>query len=83
MAATSSPPFRLSSWALPSSPVNGTFVSTQGAVLEVQYLFQNGATRSSSVPQFGLSLRGVNETFSHTLGTLNGNHYEFGVVLYY
>ncbi|NVO05359.1 MAG: hypothetical protein HXX19_05175 [Rhodoferax sp.] len=67
-----------------NSPVNGTFVSTQGAVLEVQYLFANpGARPGKPGPQFGLSLRGVNETFSHTLGTLNGNHVEVGAVLYY
>lgn len=67
-----------------NSPVNGTFVSSQGAVLEVQYLFANGtAPRSNAGPQFGISLRGVNETFTHTLGTLNGNHVELGVVVYY
>ena len=67
-----------------NSPVNGTFVSSQGAVLEVQYLFQSeGAGRSKSMPQFGLSLRGVNEKFTQTLGTLNGNHVEIGAVIYY
>lgn len=67
-----------------NAPVNGTYVSMQGAVVELQYLFQNGSAQAgSSHPQFGLSVRGVNEMFSHTLGNLNGNHYEIGAVLYY
>jgi hypothetical protein len=32
--------------------------------------------------EIAYGLRGVNETFSHTLGMLNGKYYEFGVVLY-
>jgi hypothetical protein len=65
-------------------PLNGSYVGSQGSVLELQYLFKNGAALSSVSPtQFGLSLRSVTESFTHTLGTLNGDHYEVGVVLYY
>jgi hypothetical protein len=65
-------------------PLNGRYTGSQGAVLEFQYLFNNGTARSGTSPtQFGVSLRGVTETFSHPLGTLNGDHYEVGVVLYY
>jgi hypothetical protein len=67
-----------------NDPFNGTYTGNQGSVVEIQYLFQNGQSRSNkSVPQFGLSLRGVNETFSGPFGNLNDNHYEIGVVLYY
>lgn len=65
-------------------PVNGTYVSSQGAVLELQYLFANGATETNkSVHQFGLSVRSVTEKFASPVGDLNGDHYALGVVLYY
>jgi len=67
-----------------NDPANGSYTSSPGAVLELQYLFSNG-TNSARNPngQFGISLRGVRESFSHPLGTLDGNHYEIGSVLYY
>jgi hypothetical protein len=66
------------------APINGAYAGNQGSVVEFQYLFQNGPSRTNnSVPQFGLSLRGVNETFSSSLEGLNGNHFEVGAVLYY
>jgi hypothetical protein len=65
-------------------PLNGTYVGSTGSVLEVQYLFKNGAAQSAASPaQFGLSLRSVTESFNHALGQINGDHYEVGVVLYY
>lgn len=66
------------------SPVNGTYKSDGGAVVELQYMFV-GAERTGgkSVPQFGISLRAVTEKFNHTLGELNGDHKEIGLVMYY
>ncbi|MBC7916286.1 MAG: hypothetical protein H7Y28_00615 [Rhodoferax sp.] len=64
-----------------NSPVNGTFKSDGGAVVELQYMF-SGADKPKG-PQFGISLRAVSEKFKHTLGELNGDHKEIGVVLYY
>jgi hypothetical protein len=65
-------------------PLNGTYTGGPGSVLELQYLFQNGAAQSGAASaQFGLSLRHVTESFTHTLGTLKGDHYEVGAVLYY
>jgi hypothetical protein len=67
-----------------NAPVNGTYTGNQGSVVELQYLFQNGSTGNSrSGSQFGLSLRGVTETFSSPVGNLNGNQYEIGAILYY
>jgi hypothetical protein len=65
-------------------PLNGNYVGNQGSVVELQYLFDNGTGQNGASPtQFGLSMRSVMETFTHTLGTLKGDHYEVGVVLYY
>lgn len=67
-----------------NASVNGTFVASTGAVLELQYLFANAEPRNGkSVPQFGISVRSVGESFNHALGTLNGDHYEIGLVVYY
>jgi opacity protein-like surface antigen len=65
-------------------PANGDYSSSAGAVLELQYLFNSG-TNSAKSPngQFGLGLRAVRESFSHPLGTINGDHYEIAAVLYY
>jgi len=65
-------------------PLNGTYTGNTGAVVEIQYLFKNGNAQSGISPtQFGLSVRSVTETFTHTLGQLHGDHYEVGVVLYF
>jgi hypothetical protein len=65
-------------------PLNGSYVGSQGSVLELQYLFKNGVTQSGASPaQFGLSLRSVTESVTHRLGSINGDHIELGVVLYY
>lgn len=65
-------------------PPNGTYVGSTGSVLEIQYLFKNSPVQSAiSSAQFGMSVRGVSETFTHTLGQISGDHYEVGVVLYY
>lgn len=64
--------------------LNGSSAGKPGTVVEIQYLFQNGPSRANkSVPQFGLTLRGVNEVFSTAWGDLKGDNYELGVVLYY
>jgi hypothetical protein len=64
-----------------NSPVNGTFKSDGGVVAELQYMFV-GADKPKG-PQFGISLRAVSEKFKHTLGELNGDHKEIGLVVYY
>ena len=67
-----------------NAPINGTYAGNMGAVLELQYLFGSGASDANkSVPQFGLTLRGVTEKFASPVGDLNGDHYAVGVVLYY
>ena len=69
---------------LADDPLNGRYAGNQGSVVEVQYLFKNSAAQSAISPaKFGLSLRSVTETFTHTLGQINGDHCEVGVVLYY
>ena len=63
---------------------SGSSAGKPGTVVEIQDLFQNGPSRANkSVPQFGLTLRGVNEVFSTAWGDLKGDNYEIGVVLYY
>jgi hypothetical protein len=58
----------------------GRYDSSNGAVLELQYLWSSSSARS---PQFGVSLRRVSETFSKDGYSFNGGHTEFGVALYY
>ncbi len=62
----------------------GTYTGSAAGVLEAQYLFgadspASGAKRT----QFGLSLRVVNESFTHDATKINGNHYEVGAALYF
>ena len=64
-----------------NSPINGTFKSDGGSVVELQYMFTGAEKRKG--PQFGISLRAVSEKFNHTLGELNGNHKEIGLAVYY
>jgi hypothetical protein len=65
-------------------PEVGTYSSTTGAVVEVQYLFPISSGQSSyQKSQFGISLRYVTESFSHNSVTYDGNHYEVGMALYY
>lgn len=66
---------------LADSPVNGTFKSNGGSVVELQYMFTGVEKRKG--PQFGVSLRAVSEKFNHALGELNGDHKEIGLALYY
>lgn len=62
----------------------GSYSSTGGAVLEAQYMFAaSGAKPSAQTPQLGLSLRFVNESFTHDSVSFGGNHYELGLALYY
>lgn len=63
---------------------NGSYASTGGTVLEAQYLFATSEAKPNfQKPQFGISIRFVNESFSHDSVTFNGNTYEVGLVLYY
>lgn len=64
-----------------NSPFNGTYKSDGGVVAEIQYMFSGAGNRKGA--QFGISLRAVTEKFNHTLGELNGDHKEIGVVVYY
>jgi hypothetical protein len=64
-----------------NSPVNGSFRSDGGAVVELQYML-TGADKPKG-PQFGISLRAVSEKFKHALGELNGDHKEIGFLVYY
>ena len=65
-------------------PEVGTYSSTTGAVLELQYLFPISAGEAGyQKSQFGVSLRYVTESFSHNSVTYSGNHYEIGMALYY
>lgn len=67
-----------------NDPAIGKFEGTQGSVVEVQYFFSN---RSGAGPvpngQFGISLRRVDETLVHRLGTIDGSHVEVGMVVYF
>ena len=75
MAATG----KVESW-----PGVGRYESNAAGVAEVQYLFSTDDSKPAhSRPQFGLSVRGVNETFTHHSESFSGNHYELGLVLYY
>lgn len=65
-------------------PQLGSYSSTLGTVLEAQYLFSTSEVKSSTAkPQLGLSVRWVNESFSHDGGNFSGRHYEVGVAFYY
>ncbi|MDP3650426.1 MAG: hypothetical protein Q8R67_01965 [Rhodoferax sp.] len=62
----------------------GDYSSTLGTVLEAQYLFSASEGKSSTAkPQLGLSVRWVNESFSHDGANFSGRHYEVGVAFYY
>jgi hypothetical protein len=62
----------------------GTYTSTPGTVVEVQYLFPISSGQPTyQRSQFGISLRYVTESFSHNSVTYDGNHYEVGMALYY
>lgn len=60
---------------------NGRWDSSDGAVLEFQYLF--GPRNSGKSAQFGWSARLINEKFSRLGAQFNGNNYELGAVVYY
>lgn len=63
-------------------PVTGDYDSSGGGVVELQYLTR---LTSQDKTQFGVSLRYVIETFTHSRTGLqfNGNHYELAAALYY
>lgn len=62
----------------------GDYSSTLGTVLEAQYLFSTSqAQPSAAQPQLGVSVRWVNESFSHDGANFSGRHYELGLVFYY
>lgn len=65
-------------------PELGTYTSAGGAVLEAQYLFSTDAARPQSrQPQVGVTLRLVSESLQRDGVTLNGDHYEVGLALYF
>jgi opacity protein-like surface antigen len=63
-------------------PEVGIYDSSAGSVVELQYL---SALSARNKTQFGVSLRCVTETFTHsrTGFRFNGNHYELAAALYY
>ena len=64
-------------------PGLGKYTSSNGSVLEVQYLFSEDGTYASQHGLGGFSLRVVNEKLHHDDFTINGHHWEFGGVFYY
>jgi hypothetical protein len=65
-------------------PELGTYDSNGGTVLEAQYLFGNASARAGTErTQFGISLRVVDEKFTHTTVTVGGKHYEVGGIVYF
>ncbi len=64
-------------------PGLGRYTSSNGSVLEVQYLFSEDGKYDSQHGLGGFSLRMVNETLNHDDYSINGRHYEFGGVFYY
>jgi hypothetical protein len=65
-------------------PETGEYSGSAAGVVEAQYLFGPANTkRNLQHTQFGISLRAVNETFTHDGLSINGNHYEVGVALYF
>jgi hypothetical protein len=62
----------------------GTYTSSQGSVVELQYLFSaSNANSGYKRSQFGITLRLVTESFTHDSVTVNGDHREIGLALYY
>jgi hypothetical protein len=59
----------------------GTWESSEGTVVEAQYLFTPYDGKRNS--QYGLSLRWVHEKFTRLSTEFNGDNYEVGLVLYY
>ncbi len=65
-------------------PALGSYSGSVGSVVELQYLWARGNDRwAFQGTQFGVSLRRVNESFTHNGISFSGNHYELGVALYY
>ena len=48
-----------------------------------EYRLGESLTVQSSIGHCASEAMGINERSTHALGTLNGDHYEMGVVLYY
>ena len=67
-----------------SWPQLGTYTSSGGKVLEAQYLFfTDPAQPQRRQPQVAATLRLVSESFQRNDVTLNGDHYEVGLALYF
>jgi hypothetical protein len=65
-------------------PSIGAYTGKNGAVIEAQYLFSNDTARPKSrQPQVGVTLRLVSESFQRNDLTMNGDHYEVGLALYF
>jgi hypothetical protein len=65
-------------------PELGTYSSSIGKVLELQYLFSaSESIKTFARTQAGFSVRVVNEDFTHDGMTYSGNHYELGLVVYF
>ena len=64
-------------------PGLGKYTSSNGSVLELQYLFSEDGNYASQHGLGGFSFRIVNETLHHDDFSINGHHYEFGGVFYY
>ena len=66
------------------SPVVGTYTSTQGSVVEFQYLFSaDNSNAGYKKTQVGIAFRLVQESFTHNALTFNGDHRELSLVLYF
>jgi hypothetical protein len=64
-------------------PGLGKYTSSNGSVLEMQYLFSEDGKYTTQHGLGGFSLRMVNETLHHDDFSINGHHWEFGGVFYY
>jgi hypothetical protein len=65
-------------------PELGSYASSVGKVLEVQYLFSaSDSVKAFAKSQAGFSARVVNEEYTHEGITTSGNHYELGLVVYF
>ncbi|HXA46130.1 MAG TPA: hypothetical protein VNW52_00765 [Burkholderiaceae bacterium] len=65
-------------------PGLGSYSSTRGSVVEAQYLFGlSDAAAGNRHNLFGLSVRAINETFTHDSVSFSGHHYEIGGAYYY
>ena len=65
-------------------PGLGTYTGSNGAVLELQYLWNtSNSAAGSRKSQFAINFRRVAESFSHEGVEFSGNHFEIGVAAYF